>query len=39
MRRRDIRRANRQFMLGIIAMAIVVLMVVALFWYWCLPVQ
>lgn len=36
---RDIRRSNRQFMLGIMAMAIVVLMVVALFWYWCLPVQ
>ncbi len=36
MRRRNIRRANQQFMLGIAAMAIVVLMVVALFWYWCL---
>ena len=39
MRHHDIRRANRQFMLAIMAMAIVVLMVVALFWYWCLPVR
>lgn len=39
MRHRDIRRANRQFMLAIMAMAIVVLMVVAFFWYWCLPVR
>lgn len=28
---------NRQFMFGIMAMAIVVLGVVVLFWMWCLP--
>ena len=37
MRRRDIRRANQNFMWGIIGMAVVVLLVVFLFWYWCLP--
>ena len=36
MRRRDIRRANHNFMLGIIGMAVVVMMVVAVFWFWCL---
>jgi hypothetical protein len=36
MRRRDIRRANHNFMIGIIGMAIVVMMVVAVFWFWCL---
>ena len=39
MRHRDILRANRPFMLALMALAIVVLMVVALFWYWCLPVR
>lgn len=36
MRRRDIRKLNRNFMLGVMAMAIVVIMVVALFCFWCL---
>jgi hypothetical protein len=36
MRRRDIRRANHNFMLGVVGMAIVVIMVVALFCFWCL---
>lgn len=36
MRRRDIRRANHNLMLGIIGMAVVVMMVVAVFWFWCL---
>jgi|GEM_PF-6764130 len=29
---------NREFMLGIMAMALVVLAVVVLFWMWCFPV-
>jgi nitrogen fixation-related uncharacterized protein len=36
MRRRDIRKANRNFMYGVIGMAIVVIMVVGLFCFWCL---
>lgn len=36
MRRRDIRRANQNFMFGVAAMAIVVTMVAALFYYWCI---
>lgn len=36
MRRRDIRRVNHNFMIGIIGMAVVVILVVALFWFWCL---
>ena len=36
MRRRDIRKANRNFMFGVMAMAIIVIMVVALFCFWCL---
>ena len=36
MRRRDIRRANHTFMIGVIGMAVVVMMAVALFWFWCL---
>ena len=37
MRRRDIQRSNRNFLMGTAAMALVVLMAVTLFWYWCLP--
>ncbi len=36
MRRRDLRRSNQQFLFGIAGMALAVLLVVALFWYWCL---
>jgi hypothetical protein len=36
MRRRDIRKANRNFMFGIFAMALIVIMVVGLFCFWCL---
>ena len=36
MRRRDIRKLNRNFMFGVMAIAIVVIMVVALFCFWCL---
>ena len=36
MRRRDIRKLNRNFMFGVMAMAIVVIMVVGLFCFWCL---
>ncbi len=37
MRRRDIRRSNQNFMMGIVSLALLVLIVVAFFWYWCLP--
>ena len=37
MRRRDVRKDNQRFMWTIMAMAVVVLMVVGLFWLWCLP--
>ena len=37
MRRRDVRKANQRFMWATLAMAVVVLMVVGLFWLWCLP--
>lgn len=37
MRRRDIRQSNRNFMFGVVGMAIVVIMVCALFYYWCMP--
>ena len=36
MRRRDIRKANRNFMFVVLGMAIVVIMVVGLFCFWCL---
>jgi hypothetical protein len=39
MRRHDIRKSNQHFMFGVAGMAIVVLLVVALFWYWCLPAK
>lgn len=34
--RRDIRKSNSSFMYGIAGMAIVVLLVVAFFWFWCI---
>ena len=37
MRRRDVRKANQRFMWATMAMEVVVLMVVGLFWLWCLP--
>ena len=38
-RRRNIRNANRGFLIGIAALAIMVMLIVCLFWYWCLPAQ
>lgn len=38
-RRRNIRNANRGFMIGIACMAIMVMLIVMVFWYWCLPVK
>ncbi len=38
-RRRDIRKSNMTFMYAVVAMAIVVLMVVGLFWYMCMPAK
>ena len=35
--RRNIRKANQQFLYGTAVMALVVLLVVGLFWYWCMP--
>lgn len=35
--RHNIRRANQRFLFGILGMAIVVIMVVALFLVWCMP--
>lgn len=37
--RRNIRKFNQNFMYAIVGMAIVVMLVVAFFWYWCLPVK
>lgn len=37
MRRRDARKSNQRFLWSVMAMAVVVLMVVGLFWMWCLP--
>ena len=37
--RRDIRKSNRNFMIGTACMAVMVILVVLLFWYWCLPVK
>lgn len=39
MRRHNLQKANQRFMFGVAAMAIVVLLVAALFWFWCLPVK
>ena len=39
MRRRRAERQNRNIMTGVVGMAIVVLLVAALFWYWCSPEQ
>ena len=36
-RRRDIRNANRGFLMGIAALAIMVMLMVGLFLYWSLP--
>ena len=36
MRRRNISKLNRNFMFGVMAMAVIVIMVVALFCFWCL---
>lgn len=38
MRRRNIRTANRGFLMGIAALAIMVMLIVGLFLYWCMPV-
>ncbi len=38
MRHRNVRKLYQQFMFGVIGMAIVVMLVVALFFYWCMPV-
>ena len=35
--RRNIRKSNQVFMWGVMAMAVVVLLVVGLFWLMCLP--
>ncbi|MBR4757377.1 MAG: hypothetical protein IK084_01075 [Bacteroidaceae bacterium] len=37
-RRRNIRTANRGFLMGIAALAIMVMLIVGLFLYWCMPV-
>ena len=37
-RRRNIRNANRGFLLGIAALAIMVMLMVGLFLYWSMPV-
>ncbi len=36
-RRRNIRTSNRGFLFGIAGLAIAVMAIVLLFWYWCLP--
>ncbi len=37
--RHNIRKSNQAFMWGIMAMAIVVLMIAFLFLYWCVPAK
>lgn len=37
--RRNIRKSNQAFMWGILAMAIVVVLVAYLFLYWCVPAK
>lgn len=37
--KRNIRKSNQSFMWGILAMAIVVLLVAYLFLYWCVPAK
>ncbi len=39
MRHKNIRKFHQQFMYSMVAMAIVVMLVAAVFWYWCLPVK
>lgn len=35
----DIRKSNQRFMWGIMAMAIVVLLIAFVFLYWCMPAK
>ncbi len=37
--RHDIRKSNQRFMWGIMAMAIVVLLIAFVFLYWCIPAK
>lgn len=37
MRRRNIRNANRGFLMGIVALAIMVMVLVGFFLYWAMP--
>ena len=37
--RYNIRKSNQQLMYGVMAMAIVVLMIAGMFLYWCAPVK
>jgi hypothetical protein len=36
--RHNIRKSNQSFMWGVMAMAIIVLLIAGLFMYWCIPV-
>jgi hypothetical protein len=38
-RRHNLQKENQRFMFGVAAMAIIVLLVAVIFWYWCLPAK